>query len=128
MTSQLPEPHRAQPALRIGDAEREAAVAALGDHFAAGRLTSDEFDARTSAAYAARIGPDIDVLFADLPAPRPVTTPHPPVARRRAPLPVIPIIALLVLVIVAAAHGAYPPVLPLLALVWLGGRRRRAWR
>jgi hypothetical protein len=42
--------------LRIGDADRDRAVAALGDHFAAGRLTADEFDDRSSRAWQARTG------------------------------------------------------------------------
>ena len=42
------------PELRIGDAEREAAVAALGEHYAAGRLTKEEYDERPARAYDAR--------------------------------------------------------------------------
>ena len=40
------ESSRPGPELRIGDAEREAAVTALGEHYAAGRLTKDEYDER----------------------------------------------------------------------------------
>src|SRR3954466_8119673 len=54
--------------LRIGDAEREAAVSALGDHYAAGRITREELDDRTSVAYAARTEAELWPLFADLPA------------------------------------------------------------
>jgi hypothetical protein len=57
--------------LRIGDAERLAAVTALGDHFAAGRLNQDELDERTATAFAARTFADLEPLFADLPAPHP---------------------------------------------------------
>jgi hypothetical protein len=53
--------------VRIGDAEREAAVAALNKHFAEGRLTSVEHDERTTIALAARTRADLDALFADLP-------------------------------------------------------------
>lgn len=53
--------------LRIGDAEREAAVDALNRHFAEGRLTSLEHDERTSLALEARTRADLDKLFADLP-------------------------------------------------------------
>ena len=38
------------PDLRIGDADRETATAALAQHFAEGRLTLDEFLARLDAA------------------------------------------------------------------------------
>ena len=53
--------------VRIGDAERDRAVSDLGDHFAAGRLTRDEFDARVDQAMAARFDRDLQPLFADLP-------------------------------------------------------------
>lgn len=59
------------PRLRIGDAEREAAVHALGEHFAAGRLDRDEFDERSAVAYAARTDAELRPLFGDLPAPHP---------------------------------------------------------
>jgi hypothetical protein len=35
--------------VRVGDADRDAAAAALGEHFAQGRLTPDELDARLDA-------------------------------------------------------------------------------
>jgi hypothetical protein len=53
--------------LRIGDAERESAVTALGEHFAVGRLTKDEFDERSSAAWSARTSGDLAPLVTDLP-------------------------------------------------------------
>ena len=53
--------------VRIGDAERDRAVSDLGDHFAAGRLTREEFDARVDQAMAARFDRDLQPLFADLP-------------------------------------------------------------
>jgi Flp pilus assembly protein TadB len=54
-------------ALRIGDAEREAAISSLTSHFAEGRLTQVEHDERTTLALHAKTGRDLDVLFADLP-------------------------------------------------------------
>jgi len=53
--------------VRIGDAERDAAAAALGEHFASGRLTREEFDERLEQAWAARTVDDVDPLFVDLP-------------------------------------------------------------
>jgi len=53
--------------IRIGDAERDRAIASLGDHFAAGRLTAEEFDQRTDQALQARFNSDLDPLFVDLP-------------------------------------------------------------
>lgn len=53
--------------MRVGDAERDAAVAALREHMAAGRLTAEEFDERMGAALAARTWADVECLFLDLP-------------------------------------------------------------
>jgi hypothetical protein len=59
--------------LRVGDQEREATVAALGRHFAEGRLTSLEHEERTALALTARTVDDLDRLLADLP----LSTPAP---------------------------------------------------
>lgn len=56
-----------RPEVRIGDAERDRAGAALGDHFAAGRLTREEFDERIEQAMQARFDRDLRSLFVDLP-------------------------------------------------------------
>ena len=61
-------PHAPEP--RIGDADREAAVSTLGEHFAAGRLTKEEFDERSDLAWAAKTASGLWPLFADLPRPR----------------------------------------------------------
>jgi hypothetical protein len=55
------------PSVRIGNVERQAAVRELGEHYAAGRLDTAEYEERTSAAYAARTADDLGPLFADLP-------------------------------------------------------------
>lgn len=57
----------AEEALRVGDKEREAAAATLGEHYAAGRITKDEYDERVEQVWAARFGADLKPLFADLP-------------------------------------------------------------
>lgn len=57
--------------LRIGDAEREAAIGALGEHLSAGRLTMDEYGERSAKATTARTNSQLLELFADLPAPHP---------------------------------------------------------
>jgi hypothetical protein len=57
--------------LRIGDKDREGAVAALGEHYAAGRLTKQEYDERAEVAYAARTASSLRPLFVDLPGPHP---------------------------------------------------------
>jgi hypothetical protein len=55
MLRQLPRhDHQAPaPGVRVGDADRDAAAAALGEHFAQGRLTLDELNARLDAALTA---------------------------------------------------------------------------
>ena len=59
-----------QRALRASDDDRERVVTELGDHLAAGRLDTAEFDERVSSAYAARTLGELDVLMTDLPAER----------------------------------------------------------
>lgn len=53
--------------LRIGDAERDAAISLLARHFADGRLTQTEHEERMALALKARYGSELDALFADLP-------------------------------------------------------------
>jgi hypothetical protein len=53
--------------LRIGDAERDRAIAELGDHFSAGRLNTEEFEQRVDEAIKARFNDDLEPLFVDLP-------------------------------------------------------------
>lgn len=65
MDQEPDEPPRGAP--RIGDAEREAAVEELTEHFVAGRLDQAEFDQRMDAAMRARTAADLVPLFADLP-------------------------------------------------------------
>jgi hypothetical protein len=55
--------------LRIGDAERDAAMAQLREHFVAGRLTFDELTERIDGALTAKTQRQIDRLTADLPQP-----------------------------------------------------------
>jgi DUF1707 SHOCT-like domain len=69
---------------RVGTTEREAAVAALNQHWQAGRLDPAEHERRTTAAYAAVTTGDLDALFADLPGGNPATRMTP---TARAPLP-----------------------------------------
>lgn len=53
--------------MRASDQDRTEAVLALTDHVTDGRLDSDEFEARVSAAYAATYLHELDPLFVDLP-------------------------------------------------------------
>lgn len=67
----MDEPRR----IRVGNAEREWAVAELGEHLAQGRLDPDEYAERAAAAYSARTDDELGALFVDLP--RPVAAPVP---------------------------------------------------
>lgn len=65
--------------IRISDAERDRAMAALGEHLATGRLELDEYDARCTRTVGARTRADLEALFADLPEPHPdLSTAVPP--------------------------------------------------
>lgn len=128
------------PGLRISDAEREAAVSALGEHFAAGRLTREEYDERADRALKARTAAEVSPLFTDLPAPhpyaptapratRPATRPPGTWPAYRAPvrrgtrLPLVPL--LFILVGLAVLLKAPFLVLLVLGVVWFAKSRRR---
>jgi hypothetical protein len=69
-------------ALRIGDAERDAVAADLGEHYAAGRLTLEELHERLAATFAAKTYGQLTHLMADLPGPgrlaQPAAVPYHP--------------------------------------------------
>jgi hypothetical protein len=54
--------------LRVGDAERDKALDALGKHYAAGRLSAEELEERITATLQARTRSDLSALFRDLPS------------------------------------------------------------
>jgi Domain of unknown function (DUF1707) len=53
--------------LRVSDAERDLAASELSRAFQVGRLTADEFEQRSTQAFAARTGKELTALLADLP-------------------------------------------------------------
>src|SRR5271166_5073483 len=55
------------PGLRIGDADREAAAAALREHYALGRLTLEEFQRRLDSVFAAKTDIELSRVTRDLP-------------------------------------------------------------
>jgi hypothetical protein len=124
--------------LRIGDAEREQAAADLGEHYAQGRITTEEHRERLDQIWSARTRRDLGPVFADLPgrafpaqAPR---TAAPRSARRpvwrRIPPPLL-VLAVILGVVAVVAH------LPLILLglgTWFllsrghcGARPHRRW-
>lgn len=65
--------------IRISDADRDHVTARLREHFAAGRLTSEELDERISATLTAKTYGDLRRVLADLPESEPVTATGGPV-------------------------------------------------
>ncbi|WP_337960484.1 DUF1707 domain-containing protein [Kutzneria chonburiensis] len=78
------------PEMRIGDAEREQALAALGEHMSAGRLTIDEYGERSAKVTAARTRGELVELFTDLPDPKPGAAPTPQPAAAPQPPATVP--------------------------------------
>lgn len=89
--------------LRVSHAEREDVAAELAHHYAAGRLTVEEYEERVTAALAARTGRDFEPLLADLPEdratagaePAPAAPAWPRVSRRALVVAAIVVLAIL---------------------------------
>ncbi|MGH3215424.1 MAG: DUF1707 SHOCT-like domain-containing protein [Trebonia sp.] len=128
--------------IRASDVDREVVVATLRDAYTAGRLTLEEFDERTSAAYAGKTWGDLRKLTEDLPSqpvlgsdvpgrrlppallPSTALPSHPernngtipPVRRRPRAIAVLPI-GTLWLVLALASRSAHDIVAPTVVLV-----------
>jgi hypothetical protein len=74
------------PEIRISDADREVALAALGEHMSAGRLDIDEYGERSAKVTAAKTRGELAGIFTDLPEPH-VNFSPPPVKSVTAPTP-----------------------------------------
>ncbi len=61
--------------IRLSDAEREAAAADLGEHFAQGRLTADEHAERLEQIWAAKTRGEVAPIFPTCPARTPRSRP-----------------------------------------------------
>jgi len=128
-------------AMKASDADRDAVLSDLSEHFQAGRLTAEEFDERAGQALAARTWGELKDPLRDLPATRrgpqvPVAAassgarperperPEPPAGRRApAAIAVLAVIGIAVAVTVGIAHSRWG----LLWLVFVGlliARRR----
>ena len=112
---------------RIGDREREAATAALNDHYASGRLDTDEHAERLDAIWSAKTDQDLALVFWDLPR---VVAPAPPVRverrRRLWGAPALPVLLLVVLLVISVAKLAPWWVLGIIAWVVLAKTHRRS--
>jgi hypothetical protein len=98
--------------LRASDADRDAVVAALSEHYQAGRLSTDELKERTGSALTARTYGDLSALTADLPGPVPAGSRPGPATPPDGPPPTVPVhrsglVVLAVLAVVLIVGGAF---------------------
>ena len=106
-------PRRAD--LRIGDAERNEVVEALGQHYSAGRLDEAELQDRLDRATKAKTGEDLSGLLSDLPS---LAPPAVPMRRRHRTMWVA--LAVLVVLLSVPWHLAAPwPLLWFPRVPWL---------
>jgi hypothetical protein len=108
-------------AMRASDADRDAVMSDLSEHFQAGRLTAGELDERTGRALTARTWGELGELAADLPALRPAASAGTPAAGRPQPpaghtAPALTAalagFAIAAIVLIHAVHGGW-------GLIWL---------
>lgn len=121
------------PALRIGDAERNEVAEALSTHFSDGRLDQEELRDRLDRAMSAKTGADLDGILSDLP-PLPGQQPLPVAPRRRGAGVWLVLGVVLLAMMAAPAHFGpwvwFPRVPWLLfgivaVVLWRRSRRRR---
>jgi Domain of unknown function (DUF1707) len=108
--------------MRACDADRDAVVSDLGEHFQAARLTAAELDERTGRALTARTWGELRELLADLPATRSArqipaassSSPRPLPSSGRVAPPLMTALGVLVIaaLVLAVAHGGW-------GLIWL---------
>jgi uncharacterized protein DUF1707 len=108
--------------MRASDADRDAVVSDLGEHFQAGRLTAAELDERTGPALTARTYGELTELLADLPAvqsaPRipaassPSARPLPSPGRATPPIMTALTGLVIIALVLVVAHGGW-------GLIWL---------
>ena len=110
---------------RIGDREREAATAILTEHYAAGRIDTEEHAERLDAIWSARTRADLDIVFWDLPRVV-VPAPRPPQPVRRTASWRPPLAMFLVAALVLAVALQVPWWVWLVGLVVLV--KSRHWR
>lgn len=134
--------------IRASDQDREVVVATLRDAYTAGRLTLEEFDERTTAAYGSKTWGDLRRLTEDLPAQPilgsdvpgrrlPAALPShpersngapPPTRRRPRPVAFFPLVALWLVLALAARNGndiIAPTVVLIMAIAFVSFPRRR---
>jgi hypothetical protein len=135
--------------MRASDQDRDAVVDILRDAFSAGRITLEEFDERTSSAYASKTWGELRALTADLPVkldlgadlprqPASVTLPAaprldtvrvlPPSRRRRGAGPLLPVAGMLLFIGVGSDSLAAVGIALMLFLLILAREFAWGWR
>jgi hypothetical protein len=118
--------------IRVSDADRERVAESLREHYAEGRLSSEELDERITATLSARTYRDLRAVMSDLPgaqqmAPQPqpgVRPPHwpgrPVVLHRRGPR-IFPLLALALIAAIAipGAGFVFVAFLKVVLVFWL---------
>ncbi len=115
--------------IRASDADRDRVTARLREHFAAGRLTSEELDERVTAALQARTFGELRRVLADLPEPA-VVSARPPglqqapplwAAHRRPRSPLLPLVLIALIAAVLLPGGGWMvfAVVKVMLLLWL---------
>jgi hypothetical protein len=119
-----------QDYMRVSDSDREQVAERLREHFAAGRLTSEELDERVDAALNAKTVGELRAVMADLPEPGavgpraeqggPDWTHRPVYGYRRGPrlLP-LGLFLLLAVILLPSAGFVFLAVVKLILLIWL---------
>ncbi len=114
--------------IRVSDADRDRVNDQLRDHFAAGRITSEELDERLLAALNAKTFGDLRRIMADLPGPVPALPNAAPPSlqatptwaiRRRPPFPPLILLVLLVVLLTPATGWLLATFLNVILLFWL---------
>ena len=122
-------------AMKASDADRDAVLSDLSEHFQAGRLTAEEFDERAGRALAARTWGELKDLLRDLPTTLP--GPRAPAAAssaagperlsgRRAPVPIPVLVGIGIAIAVSVGIAHAWGLLWLVFVVWFIARRL-AW-
>jgi hypothetical protein len=119
--------------IRVSDADRERVAARLREHYAEGRLSSEEMDERISAALSAKTNGDLRRLLADLPEPESAQVPQAApdwagpswggprwvVYRKRPRILPLALFALIVALVLPGAGWLFFAVFKLMLLFWL---------
>lgn len=98
--------------IRASDADREHVVEILREAYSAGRLTLEEFDERTTSAFAAKTWGGLRTLTSDLPQQAKLAIPRPAPEVKPAPDKPLPVAA-------GPPRRRLSPMLPIL-VIWLG--------